>query len=213
MAITLGEKKALLSNITALEELPLERISAVIGAHKPQKVSPLYRKCAPIEITKAGLIEAREIIVKMTFALKRYRAITKTGRALAANQIGIQKQVVVFLHPNGRTLHYINPKITKRSGKQNTYWEMCMSGAPLGVDVVRPETIKACWYELDGKKYEKELKDFDARRMQHEIDHLNGKVCYNTEGTIPNTLGYSLNPQEYLHQELRPHPPTLRIMK
>ena len=204
MALTKEAKKALLADITAQEELPIEKIPAVIDGKKSDEVSPLYRVCSPIKITSEELKKAGEIITKMASVLERYREIIGTGRALAANQIGIEKQVVVFLHPDGTFYHYLNPEITERSEEKNIYWEMCMSGAPLGVDVIRPTTVKIHWFDVEGKEYEKELSGFDARRMQHEIDHLHGKVCYNTDGTSLNTLGYSYNPQDYLKQKLRP---------
>jgi len=203
MSLTPEAKQTLLAQITALDELPIERIVGILGGADPKEFSPLYRHCQPIELTPSGLQEARAMVDKMGLTLKRYRELTTTGRALAANQIGIEKAITVFLSPEGEIVPYLNPEITWTSPEQNVYWEMCISGSPLGVDVARPESVKVRFQDLEGNQHEELLEGFDARRMQHEIEHLGGKVCYNTDGTVFTTLGYRLNSAEYMNQKLR----------
>lgn len=204
MSLTPKAKQTLLANISAIEELPIERIFGILGGVDPKEISPLYRPCQSIELTPPGLQEARAIIAKMGSVLKRYRELTSTGRALAANQIGIEKAITIFLSPDGEIIPYLNPEITWASHEKNVYWEICVSGSPLGVDVVRPASVKVRYYDLYGKHHQKLFNEFDARRLQHEIEHLEGKVCYNTDGTVFSTLGYGLNPAEYMNQQLRP---------
>ncbi len=204
MSLSPEAKSRLLSQIKVEEELPIERIPAIIGGQKPEDVSILYRASKVVELNEQGLTQAKTVIDKMGTILKRYRELTQTGRALAANQIGEDTAIVVFLHPDGRLLSYINPEVTWRSEEENLYWEVCLSGFPLGVDVQRAEKVKVHWYDTNGQEFEEVLDGFDARRMQHEIDHLHGKVCYNTDGTRPETLGYASDPEAYMHQELRP---------
>lgn len=204
MGLTAKAKRALTANIAALEELPIERIPAVIGGQKPEEVSILYRKCQQVEITPKGLTAAKQIVKKMSRILKRYREITQTGRALAANQIGVDKKIAIFLLPDDSISVYLNPEITWRSKQKNVYWEICLSGAPLGADVVRPASVRVGWYDLEGKQHQEKLAGFDARRIQHEIEHLEGKTCYHARGTIYRTLGYGLDPSLYMNQKLRP---------
>lgn len=197
-------KQTLLAHVAALEELPIERIIGVLGGGDPKEISPLYRICQPVALTVEGLEEAGIVVDKMEQVLKRYREITSTGRALAANQIGVEKAITVFLSPEGEVVPYLNPEITWMSPEKNIYWEMCISGSPLGVDVVRPASVRVRHFDLEGNQHEELFEGFDARRMQHEIEHLSGKVCYNTDGTLFTTLGYRLNPAEYMNQRLRP---------
>lgn len=203
MALSTQAKNTLLAQIQAEEELPIERITAVLGGKKPEDTSILFRPCRLVELTAEGLENAQTTIVKMGTVLKHYRELTGIGRALAANQIASDLSIVVFLHPDGHLIAYINPKIIWKSQEENIYWEVCLSGAPLGVDVQRPEKAKVEWYDEAGAEHQELLEGFDARRMQHEIDHLHGKVCYNTDGTHHETLGYGLDAETYLHQELR----------
>ena len=204
MSLTPEGKQTLLAHVAALEELPIERIIGVLGGVDPKEISPLYRHCQLVELTPPGLQEAGAMVDRMGQTLKRYKELTATGRALAANQIGIGKAITVFLSPEGKIIPYLNPEITWKSPGQNVYWEICISGSPLGVDVVRPASVKVRYFDLEGGQHEELLEGFDARRMQHEIEHLGGKVCYNTDGTVFTTLGYRLNSAEYMNQKLRP---------
>lgn len=204
MALTPKSRQTLLAQITALDELPIERIVGILGGADPKEISPLFRACQPVELTPQGLQEARAIVDKMGSVLKRYRELTSTGRALAANQIGIEKAITIFLSPDGEIISYLNPEITWVSAEKNVYWEICISGSPLGVDVTRPSLVKVKYYDLEGSQHEELVDGFDARRLQHEIEHLGGKVCYDTDGTVFSTLGYGLNPAEYMNQQLRP---------
>lgn len=204
MALTPEAKQTLQANIAALDELPIERIVGILGGAKPEKISPLYRLCQPVELTHDGLQEARDIVERMGLMLKRFKEITSTGRALAANQIGIEKAITIFLSPEGKIIPYLNPAVTWASPEKNIYWEICISGSPLGVDVVRPTEAKVRYYDLEGELHQEHLEGFDARRFQHEVEHLGGKTCYNTDGTVFSTLGYGLSPAEYMNQRLRP---------
>lgn len=204
MPLSKLEKANWLRVIEAYDKLPLLRIPMRLNEEDPADISPLYQICEPIEINPEGLKEAKKIVEKMVELMQGYYEITGAGRALAANQIGITKQVVIFFEHSGMTEEFINPEIVWKSDEKNLHWEMCMSGASLGVDVVRPSEIKVRWYDLKGEVHEREFKEFDSRRMQHEIDHLKGLVCYNTEGSIHATLGYELDPDKFKDPKLRP---------
>lgn len=203
MAITPEAKNTFESLIMALGQLSLERMPEIIGIER-KDASILYCPCEPVELTPESLRDAGTVVNEMVEILKKYREITKVGKALAANQIGISKAIIVFLNQDKSTQYFLNPKISWESEEQNLYWEMCISGTPLGVDVQRPASIKVTWYDLEGKNHEDLLEGLDARRMQHEIDHLYGEICYNTKGTKHETLGYGLNPSVYMNQKLRP---------
>lgn len=204
MALTKTEKKDYLNLLDALINLPIKRIPGVLNGEEPSETTILYRKSRKVEITTEGLKKADKTIQKMELTLKEWRKITGTGRALAANQVGSDLAICVFLLTDGKTEHFINPEIVWKSKEKNVYWEMCLSGSPLGVDVTRPEKVSVKWYTLDGERHEKTFDGFDARRLQHEIEHLDGKTCYTSDGANPKTLGYHLDPSVYMNQELRP---------
>lgn len=166
--------------------------------------SSLFRTPRRVEISPQELTEASRVAQKMESFLRRYREITGSGRALAANQIGEDLAIMVFLNQDGTFDVFINPEIVRKSEERNIYHEMCLSGSPMAVDVIRPARIKAKWYDLEGIEHEEELEGFEARKFQHEQEHLLGKVCYHTNGTVESTLAEIENTEVYLSQKLRP---------
>jgi peptide deformylase len=98
------------------------------------------------------------------------------GIALAAPQIGVQKQVVVWdidEHP----LAIINPEIVEADGEW-VYDEGCLSIPGLYVEMLRPKTVLVRGIDLAGEIIEIEADELEARMFQHEIDHLNGVLMF-----------------------------------
>ena len=94
---------------------------------------------------------------------------------LAAPQIGITKRF--FL---AQEKMYINPTITKYSGDTYTVNEGCYSlEEGKQYEVTRHTWIMLEWQDRGGKKHHKMFKGFVAQVMQHEYDHLLGKLCCN----------------------------------
>lgn len=70
----------------------------------------------------------------------------------------------------------INPKIISYSKKTKKDWEGCLSIPGIRGLVPRYTSVKVEFFDRDGKKQTKTFKDFVARIVQHEYDHLNGIV-------------------------------------
>ena len=68
----------------------------------------------------------------------------------------------------------INPEILSKSDKMMIFEEACLSLPKLSGDVLRHESIKVQWTDIDGKKHVKKLSDYDSVIVQHEVDHLDG---------------------------------------
>lgn len=98
------------------------------------------------------------------------------GLALAAPQIGVQKQVVVWdLGEN--PLAIVNPEVIESDGEW-VYDEGCLSIPDLYVEMLRPKTVLVRGVSLDGEIIEIEADELEARMFQHEIDHLNGVLMF-----------------------------------
>jgi peptide deformylase len=97
-----------------------------------------------------------------------------TGIGLAANQIGVLKQVFVYDIPetNQRGV-IINPKIDESRGEW-TYKEGCLSVPGLSWEIVRPKEIHLTGYDLKENEVSIEADELLSRLFQHELDHLNG---------------------------------------
>ena len=69
-----------------------------------------------------------------------------------------------------------NPKVTWASDDTNVYEEGCLSIPDQYAEVTRPSMVRVAWQDLDGKPQEQEFDGLWATCVQHEIDHLNGKL-------------------------------------
>lgn len=99
------------------------------------------------------------------------------GVGLAAPQIGISRQIFIACPTmrKGEEFVMINPIIESASGKE-TASEGCLSLPGISADIERATKIKMIYQDRTGKKFRVEVKDFFARVIQHETDHLNGKL-------------------------------------
>ncbi len=107
------------------------------------------------------------------------------GVGLAAPQIGRNDRIVVIdadpvaeTHPEcaGRKMTLINPEIEVLDGEKVTRGEGCLSLPGLSENVTRVEHIRLKWVDEKFVAHEEEISGFLARIVQHECDHLEGKM-------------------------------------
>ncbi len=105
------------------------------------------------------------------------------GAGLAAPQIGVNLRLVIFgVEANPRypevepvpTTVLINPEITLMSEAMDEDWEGCLSVPGLRGLVPRHTHLRYSGFDQHGQRFEREVKDFHARVVQHECDHLDG---------------------------------------
>ena len=101
---------------------------------------------------------------------------TESGCALAAPQIGVQKQVIVW-DIDDEPMALVNPVVVESAG-EFVYTEGCLSIPELYVDILRPNQVLVRGVTLDGEEVEIEADEFLGRMFQHEIDHLNGVLMF-----------------------------------
>lgn len=99
------------------------------------------------------------------------------GIGLAATQVDIHKQVIVIdvSEDKSRLLTLINPELLSRSGECEGE-EGCLSVPGIYETVKRSQKVSVRALGLDGKAFELEAEDLLAVCIQHEMDHLLGKV-------------------------------------
>lgn len=101
------------------------------------------------------------------------------GVGIAAPQIGISKRIIIVdVHPDEasvKPLILINPEIVEASGEIKEQ-EGCLSIPDIRSEVKRYERVVVEGLDLDGNKIRVEGTDLLARALQHEIDHINGKL-------------------------------------
>ena len=103
------------------------------------------------------------------------------GIGLAGPQIGAMQQILVMdcikdEDEEPRPMVLVNPKITWSSEDLSTYEEGCLSIPEQFADVERPAEVDVEWLGLDGAGHKERFTGLWATCVQHEIDHLNGKL-------------------------------------
>ncbi len=108
--------------------------------------------------------------------------IASNGVGLAAIQVGIDQRVLIINVPNEddgqpreNTLEMINPVILEAQGTTK-FQEGCLSVPGFYEDVDRYKYVKVSYVDRDGTQQEIESDEFLAIAIQHEMDHLDGKV-------------------------------------
>ncbi len=99
------------------------------------------------------------------------------GIGLAATQVNIHQQVVVIDISEGKNQPYcfINPVITKHDGEEISE-EGCLSVPEYYAEVKRADTVTVEALDRDGNKFTLEAEGLLAVCIQHELDHLKGKL-------------------------------------
>jgi peptide deformylase len=139
---------------------------------------PVLRKVG-VDVTKdyAGL---EKLIDDMYETMEKSK-----GVGLAAPQIG--KAIRLFVIDSTRMYDedeknegirevFINARMIKETGDDWPYEEGCLSIPSIREDVYRNETIQIEYYDRDFKKHERQFKGLTARVIQHEYDHIEGKL-------------------------------------
>ena len=105
------------------------------------------------------------------------------GAGLAAPQIGVGLRVVIFgfeenpRYPEADPVPFtilINPQLEPLSEEQDEGWEGCLSVPGMRGLVPRYRELRYTGFDADGNPIDRTVKDFHARVVQHEVDHLDG---------------------------------------
>ena len=135
----------------------------------------LRQIATPIDLEYLQTEEYDENLKKMKEILKQ------DGVGLAATQVGWPVQLFLLAIDESEKdleepLVVLNPKITEYSKKTTKMEEGCLSFPGLFLKITRPTSITWEYTSIDGEIHTKKSTGFYARAIQHEVDHLNGKV-------------------------------------
>jgi peptide deformylase len=134
----------------------------------------LRKKCAKVNNFNSPEVKTIKSGLKST--LHHLQKIHKKGGGLAAPQIGYLKKVI-YINAKGRSFFLINPKITYASKKLFNVWDFCFSGnASFTAQIKRHWKIKVEYDDEHGQKQGKDFEGYFSELLQHEIDHLEGRL-------------------------------------
>lgn len=115
------------------------------------------------------------------------------GIGLAAPQIGDLERIIVMdcvkddnEDPNPMVL--INPEIIAASDEKNVYEEGCLSIPDQFAEVTRSKQVQVRWMDLNGAEQTQEFDGLWSTCVQHEIDHLDGKLFIDYLGAMKRQM-------------------------
>src|SRR5476651_994392 len=128
-------------------------------SHPPQATTPVQR-----------VTEELRVLIDDMFATMHHAR----GIGLAAPQVGRSERLAI-VEIDGQQIVVINPEIIERAGKDKGE-EGCLSIPDIYADVERPKTVTVRALDREMQPFEIEADGLLARCLQHEIDHLDGKL-------------------------------------
>lgn len=129
------------------------------------------------EIKDFGSDTLKKIIYDMSETMIDY-----SGIGLAAPQVHMSKRIIIFRNPDVEEKEkiqitpLINPKYEPVSEEKDDDWEGCLSIPGMQGLVSRYKKITYTGYDLNGDRIKNTAEGLHARVVQHEIDHLDGKL-------------------------------------
>ena len=114
--------------------------------------------------------------LKILIADMKETLLKEQGAGLAAPQVGVLRRIfIVDVHCDGKEmLTFINPEIVSATGKNDKYYEGCLSFPERSFSVTRAHKVTMRAQDENGEFFEYSAEDFGARCLLHELDHLNG---------------------------------------
>jgi len=115
------------------------------------------------------------------------------GVGLAAPQVGVLARMLVMdcvkdPEATPRPMVLVNPEVVWASDERATYEEGCLSIPDQYADVERPAAVRVRWTGLDEETHEEAFDGLWATCVQHEIDHLNGKLFIDYLGPLKRQM-------------------------
>lgn len=141
---------------------------------------PVLRKLAePVENLTGEIVKLAENMLETM--------ILAHGAGLAANQVGISRQIIVIDATlnvrDNKPLILLNPILVDTDGEE-TAEEGCLSLPGFYEFVKRAKKVHACGIDMNGNSIDIECEGQFARAMQHEIDHLRGTLFIDHLGPV-----------------------------
>lgn len=111
------------------------------------------------------------------------------GSGISAVQIGVLKNVFLARpYKNDKSLVFINPTIVSYGDEIDSYEEGCLSFPGVYADIDRPTSLTIEFFNTKGKKMKTQATGFLARIIQHEYDHLKGKMFFENTPKVKQKL-------------------------
>ena len=105
------------------------------------------------------------------------------GVGLSANQLGYRYSVFAMNH-EGNSMAVYNPQIIEESEENVWETEGCLTYPGLYIKISRPKSLSASWEDAENNPLNGYFSDLSARIFLHEMDHIKGKIFYESASQI-----------------------------
>ena len=145
----------------------------------------LKKAAAPVADLSDGLRRLADDMVETMYGAP--------GIGLAAPQVGVLERLIVLdCTPDDSAecglLVMFNPQIMAQSDETSSYEEGCLSIPDHSGQVTRPAEVTVTWLDRDGTQQQQDFSGLWSTCVQHEIDHLNGKLFIDYLGIMKRQL-------------------------
>jgi peptide deformylase len=145
----------------------------------------LKKAAAPVADLSDGLRRLADDMVETMYGAP--------GIGLAAPQVGVLERLIVLdCTPDDSAecglLVMFNPQIMAQSDETSSYEEGCLSIPDHYGQVTRPAEVTVTWLDRDGTQQQQDFSGLWSTCVQHEIDHLNGKLFIDYLGIMKRQL-------------------------
>ena len=159
----------------------------------------LKKKSVEVENITDALIKLAEDMMETMY--------DAPGIGLAAPQIGVLERLIVMdcakkEDEEPDPIIMVNPTIIASSEANSVYEEGCLSIPEHFAEITRPEFVQVEWIDLGGKQHSEEFNGLKSTCVQHEIDHLNGKLFIDYLGPMKRQL-ITRKMQKFKREKLR----------
>ena len=159
----------------------------------------LKKKSVEVENITDALIKLAEDMMETMY--------DAPGIGLAAPQIGVLERLIVMdcakkEDEEPDPIIMVNPTIIASSEENSVYEEGCLSIPEHFAEITRPELVQIEWIGLGGKQHSEEFNGLRSTCVQHEIDHLNGKLFIDYLGPMKRQL-ITRKMQKFKREKLR----------
>ena len=149
----------------------------------------LRTKCEamPLDVIKGKLAD---YTLDKLFIDMYQTMIAEKGIGLAANQIGHALRIFILKDPRRPQgyMEYINPEVLSQEELVDFENEGCLSIPGTSATTERFKKLKLRWLDRSGTTHEEAFEDLNAFAVQHEMDHIDGKLYIDQLGPVKRSM-------------------------
>ncbi|MGH2867956.1 MAG: peptide deformylase [Solirubrobacteraceae bacterium] len=156
-----------------------EELDPELAARRAAALAQVRKFGDPVLKTRARPVEHFDAALRDEIQRMGELMNDALGVGLAANQVGVLHRVLVYrVQQQSPVAALINPEIEWTGNEEETIEEGCLSLPAVHVDVERPVHIRVRACNEYGEPITVEASGLEARVIQHEVDHLDGKLVF-----------------------------------